>query len=443
MQKEDEIGARLRFLEIDQRVSEELRGLWTLIEPALPAVLARFYDKMQGVPHLAAILGSHKPRLVSAQSRHWAQLFSGRFDQDYVASIRRIGLVHHKIGLEPRWYIGGYSFILGELTRLVSRKRRFGGDSVERLDALNKAVMLDMDFAISVYQDVLVEERQKRGSVLSAAIATFSEAVQSSLTVSGEASERLAGSARTLAGATDHAMRLAGDAAAAAEHTSTAMQTSAAATEELAASVREIGQQAHRSAAVARSAVETAERTRHSVGGLIEHTAQISQVVELINQIAGQTNLLALNATIEAARAGEAGRGFAVVASEVKTLAGRTAKATTEIASRIEAIQHATRQSADDIRAIGGVIDEVNVIAAAIASAVEEQGAVTGEIADTVQQSAGHAGSVSQSVSSLAEASASAAEVAGQVSEARRILDGQLDRLREDIATFLGQAQAA
>ncbi|RVU16395.1 globin-coupled sensor protein [Methylobacterium oryzihabitans] len=442
MLEADKIDARLEFLEIDPDVSAELKNVWALIEPALPAVLARFYDKMQGIPHLAAILGSHKPRLVSAQSKHWAQLFSGRFDEDYVASIRRIGLVHHRIGLEPRWYIGGYSFILNELTRLVCRQKRFG-DPSRRLAALNKAVMIDMDFAISVYQDVLLEERQKRGSVLAAAITTFSEAVQSSLTVSGEASERLAGSARTLSEATDHAMRLAGDAAAAAEHTSTAMQTSAAATEELAVSVREIGQQAHRSAAVARSAVETAERTRHSVGSLIEHTTEISQVVELINQIAGQTNLLALNATIEAARAGEAGRGFAVVAAEVKTLAGRTAKATTEIASRIDAIQHATRQSADDIRAIGGVIDEVNVIAAAIASAVEEQGAVTGEISGTVQQSAGHAGSVSQSVASLAEASASAAEVAGQVAEARRILDEQLDRLRQDIATFLGHAQAA
>ncbi|ABI56501.1 methyl-accepting chemotaxis protein [Alkalilimnicola ehrlichii MLHE-1] len=79
------------------------------------------------------------------------------------------------------------------------------------------------------------------------------------------------------------------------------------------------------------------------LGGLNDAMVRVSKVAKGIGSIAKQTNLLALNATIEAARAGEAGQGFAVVAEEVKSLAGQTHDATSDIDRTLHELTEQTR----------------------------------------------------------------------------------------------------
>src|SRR5213078_1166489 len=114
----------------------------------LPGLLDGFYSHVTQEPRLARLLGNQVPRLKGAQSAHWGRLFSGRFDDLYIQSVRNIGFVHNKIGLEPRWYIGGYNFVLGELLSIAISKNAFNARKAGRLvKAVTAAVMLDMDFA--------------------------------------------------------------------------------------------------------------------------------------------------------------------------------------------------------------------------------------------------------------------------------------------------------
>ena len=132
---------RMRFMRIDAATGELLREFWKVVQPALPEI----------------------PRLRAAQGAHWGRLFNGRFDREYMEGVRAIGLIHNKIGLEPRWYIGGYNFVLSQLAALAVRQYRWTPNHLSSvLTALNCAVMLDMDIAISVYQEAMLIERQKQ-----------------------------------------------------------------------------------------------------------------------------------------------------------------------------------------------------------------------------------------------------------------------------------------
>ena len=217
----------------------------------------------------------------------------------------------------------------------------------------------------------------------------------------------------------------------------------AAATEELSTSINSIAQRVTRSAEIAAKAAEEARRTNAVVEGLAAGTQKIGEVVTLIQNIASQTNLLALNATIEAARAGEHGRGFAVVASEVKALANQTAKATEEISAQVQEIQSATTQAVTAIQAIGGTIAEIDGISNDIAAAVDQQGAATREIAGNVQQAANGTRDVNNTILQVNRASDEAGRAVSRMLEAADGLSSQSERLKAEVAGFLGSLHVA
>jgi methyl-accepting chemotaxis protein len=227
-----------------------------------------------------------------------------------------------------------------------------------------------------------------------------------------------------------------GAAANAAQQVSHHVQTAAAATEEMAASIREISQSSAEAVRVAAAAASEAERATSTVGRLGASSAEIGSVVKVITSIAEQTNLLALNATIEAARAGESGKGFAVVAGEVKDLAQETARATEDIAQRVEAIQTDTEAAVQAIAHISRIIEDVNMFQTTIASAVEEQTATTSDLSRNVSEAADGAATIARTVDAAAAAARTASDGAGRARTTSSDLAALSAELRASVSRF-------
>ncbi len=440
---------RLDFLGIDDATRSALAEFMPILQAEIGNVLSAFYEHLAGNTAMAAMFRTEQVRqhARSAQQAHWLRLFSGRFDDEYYASVRKIGLAHSRIGLAPQWYIGGYAFTASRLYALAvhhftSRMNPKAAQdrAAALLRAINQAIMLDMDLAISIY---LEENRAAYDAKLASLGASFEAEVQQVVSAVGDAAQQVNGGATTMAAAAATTTDSARSARSATEETSANVQSVAGAAEELSASITEIAQQVARAADVASQATHTTERTNATVDELSRCIGRIGDVLRLISDIAGQTNLLALNATIEAARAGEAGKGFAVVASEVKSLAAQTAKATEEISGQIGAIQNATRDTVSAIQSLGQVVSEIDGVSQAIAAAVEEQRAATDEIARSAQQVAHGTEQVSQGIGTLHGVAQNAAGAAGEVKAASGTLSTEADRLQTAVAGFLGRLRAA
>ncbi len=432
-----DLKSQLGFFKIDSQTIQALSDLWPSVEGHLAQILSDFYNHVQRDPELKKKVSGKVDNLKSAQANHWKILFTGGFDNAYMERVDKIGRAHVYSNLEPDWYIGGYTYILEELTKVLSSKMRFSPKRLSRsLMALQKAVMFDMGQAVSAYHHHYIEEREKHTSQLEGTISAFEQTINKRISQTEEASTRVENSALTLSETSKQSKMAAEAATQSADYTASDVHSGAAAVEEMSANVAEIGSQVTRSAETVKTVSQDAERTNDTVLGLQTATNEIGAVTELISAIAEQTNLLALNATIEAARAGDAGRGFAVVASEVKDLASQTGQATDEIASKISAIQSETRRCVEEISAISQKIEEVSATATAIADAVDQQAVATNEISSSIQSAAQNAKGVTSELGNILATAEESKRAVTTATSAAKELSHQSEAISEEISQF-------
>jgi methyl-accepting chemotaxis protein len=297
--------------------------------------------------------------------------------------------------------------------------------------------------ALRAEQDAANAERQARRERIEALIAGFGDDVDGLLhdvDRNMRSLDKVAGELVALGEATD---REAGAASSVSSRSAENVATVADAAEQLRVAIEEISSQAQRTSSVTANATAMAQQANDRMSALAGMASSIGEVVVLIDNIAAQTNLLALNATIEAARAGESGRGFAVVASEVKSLAGQTAKATSEIATQIQSIQSSTAETVEVIKSIGVVMEEVNRYTTAISSAVEQQGAVTSEMATHIGEASDGSRQAAQNIAGVGKAIEETKVAAGSVATTSVDVADRAGHLRQRIVRFLGEVAAA
>ena len=151
-----EIRNRKALLGFTERHAAELAKHQQMACWRVDRIVDRFYEKQTGDPGIAAIIGDSETldRLRRAMRKYVLDLFAGSYDLDYVNSRLRIGKVHARIGVPPKYYVAS----MVQLADIVVEELDAAATNTFLREALRRLFMFDLQFVFDTYILGLVQE---------------------------------------------------------------------------------------------------------------------------------------------------------------------------------------------------------------------------------------------------------------------------------------------
>lgn len=149
-----EIELRQQWLEFGTIPPSHIKQVDDLLEKHVDELMDFMYEHFLNFEETRSFFPNDQvmQRAKSAQKQYFLRLANGSYDRDYVNNRLGVGLTHHRIELDPKWYIGAYNRALSwMLPRLVSKDVSQQGSNIDVAISLMKLIFFDMGLAIESY----------------------------------------------------------------------------------------------------------------------------------------------------------------------------------------------------------------------------------------------------------------------------------------------------
>lgn len=149
-----EIRDRWDFLALSDADQRHLEVIHRLIEEDASAIISEFYEALLRVEPIAEFLAEPhiQARLRDTQRRYLLTLGQEVDKLDYFEDRLRIGVAHERVGLEQKWYLGGYAILFGIIARRLRQRYPSDPETLAGcLVALQKIFTVDATLAVETY----------------------------------------------------------------------------------------------------------------------------------------------------------------------------------------------------------------------------------------------------------------------------------------------------
>jgi diguanylate cyclase (GGDEF)-like protein len=166
-----EIARRKELFDLTPEDAATLLKAKEVISANLEAIVDEFYANQVATPEIERLIGDAETlaRLKKHMASYLLALFGGQYDDIYVLSRLRVGLVHNRIGVAPKLYVPSVHTLLEILRRRIAGPASGGLGAQGQckaclpvMQALEKILLFDLSLVFDTYIHALVDQ-VKRG----------------------------------------------------------------------------------------------------------------------------------------------------------------------------------------------------------------------------------------------------------------------------------------
>jgi rsbT co-antagonist protein RsbR len=152
---ERELRSRRAFFELTDEDLRRLAALRPFAERHLDEITEAFYELLMGHLETRRFFPDDGTvrRVKRMQREYFLGLFEGRCDLAYALNRLRVGAVHERIGMAPKWYIGAYRRYLALILDRIVAELGDPAEAIAAYQSVQKLVAFDMSLAIDSYID--------------------------------------------------------------------------------------------------------------------------------------------------------------------------------------------------------------------------------------------------------------------------------------------------
>jgi rsbT co-antagonist protein RsbR len=164
---EAELRSRRAFCELTDEDLARLLSLRGFAEKHTTEIVNAFYDLLLSHSETRKFFPDEATirRVKRTQSEYFLGLFEGRCDLAYVEDRLRVGAVHERIGLAPKWYLAAYRKYL-DLLREKLYASLPPAEAAAAYTSVQKIVFFDVTLAIDTYIAANIETLQRHQAAL-------------------------------------------------------------------------------------------------------------------------------------------------------------------------------------------------------------------------------------------------------------------------------------